>query len=301
MRSRRLDSWCLALALAACAPQDDRAPPTTGTGGSSAATTTGSGGNAGTGGSPGEGGAGGATGGTAGAGGSQDAALLDVADERARSDGAPDTPLVIIHDDAPSGGAPCPNGFTAVGSNRLRAGGATPAPFASAYNAELDGSSSAGPMLLALARIDTTKPFEWIATVGGLAAISGGGVGFVPPRADVPFTLAADRSLHIGPRAVEFALHFPKASAPASIAVASFSLEGAMSAGCGAVTVERATLLVPTSAGGVAFGGSTVAALMGNPTEAVGGVPNSAWRLDLAGTAAQVYAPGLSNDGGIEP
>jgi hypothetical protein len=30
-------------------------------------------------------------------------------------------------------------------------------------------------------------------------------------------------------------------------------------------------------------------------------VPNSAWRLDLAGTAAQVYAPGLLGDGGIEP
>jgi hypothetical protein len=74
-----------------------------------------------------------------------------------------------------------------------------------------------------------------------------------------------------------------------------------LSVGCGSLAVEKATLLVPERAGKLAFHGATVEALMGPPTETLRGVDRSAWPLELSGTAARVYAPGLLGDSGIDP
>ncbi|MET0596214.1 MAG: hypothetical protein ABW133_26190, partial [Polyangiaceae bacterium] len=304
MRCRRLFSFALVMGLAACAAERERAPQATSTGGSGDPTTTGGTGTGGsTGGTSGAGGSAGVSGGSGGSSGSagSSGSPPDASADGAPREAGPDTPLVIIHSDAPGAGSPCPSGLTTVGSNRLQAGGATALPFAMAYNAELDSSKTAGPLLIALYRVDATRPFEWMAAVGALNELPSGGVGFLAGHFDLPFTLAADRSLSIGSKPVTIALNFATSTPPVAIPIGSLALEGTLSSGCGSLSVERATLLVPIDAGTKAFHGSTVADLMGAPTETLGGIPNSAWRLDLAGTAAQVYAPGVLSDGGIEP
>jgi hypothetical protein len=210
--------------------------------------------------------------------------------------------LVIIHQDGSSGGAMCANNFAAVGSNRLLAGGATPTDFAAAYNAELAASSTAGPLLLAFFGVNDTNLLGWIAKVGALEpSDAGAGVGFAGVHADVPFTLASNRSLRIAPIAADFELKLVAPSSSISLPIGSIALDGSLSVGCGSLTVDKATLLVPIRAGTLTFHGSTVAALMGPPTETLGGVAHSAWPLELSGKASQVYAPGLLGDSGIEP
>jgi hypothetical protein len=301
MRCTRLKPWFLVAGLAACAPQQDRAPQATGSSSSGATTTTGATG--------GVGGTGGATGGASGTGGSLGGAggnggqtTGDAAVDSGPLDAGPDTPLVIIHRDAnPGGGPACANDLTAVGSNRLLASGTTPPDFAAAYNAELLASSTAGPLLFAFYGVNDTNLLGWIASVGALAPSDGGGVGFAGGHADVPFTLSLDRSLHIAAIAADFELELGIATSKLTLPLGSIALDGALSIGCGALTVEKATLLVPVGAGTSIFHGSTVEALMGPPTETLRGVAHSAWPLELSGTASQVYAPGLLGDGGIEP
>jgi hypothetical protein len=242
---------------------------------------------------------GGSPGGSAGSGG---AAIADASVGGGASDGAPDTPLVIIHQDGNIGVAPCANNFTALGSNRLLAGGATPPDFAAAYNAELAATSTAGPLLFALYGVNDTNLLGWIASVGALEPKdAGAGVGFAGIHAEVPFTLASDRSLHIAPIAADFELRLITPSSSVSLPMGSIALDGSLSVGCGSLTVDKATLLVPIRAGATSFHGSTVDALMGPPTETLRGVAKSAWPLELSGKASQVYAPGLLGDSGIEP
>jgi hypothetical protein len=291
----RLMPWMLVAGLVACAPQRDQAPQPTATPTAGSATAT-SGGSVGIGGSGGAGG----TAGAAGDGGS--GAVFDATSEGATPDGAPDTPLVVIHKDAASSGAACANNFTALGSNRLLAGSSTPAAFAAAYNAELAASSTAGPLLMALYGVNETSLLRWIAKVGALEpSDAGAGVGFAGRHVDVPFTLASDRSLTIPAVAADFELKLATPAGPALLPIGAIALHGLLSAGCGSLAVDKATLLVPERAGKLAFHGSTVEALMGPPTETLRGVDRSAWPLELSGKAFQVYAPGLLGDSGIEP
>jgi hypothetical protein len=257
----------------------------------------------------GVGGTGGATGGpsgtggaTGGAGGNGGNTSGDAAVDSAPEDGGPDTPLVIIHRDAnPGGGPACANDLTAVGSNRLLAGGTTPPDFAAAYNAELLASNTAGPLLFAFYGVNDTNLLGWIASVGALEPGDAGGVGFAGMHADVPFTLSPDRTLHIAAILADFELELSTPTSKLTLPLGSIALDGALSVGCGALTVEKATLLVPVRAGPSMFHGSTIEALMGPPTETLRGVAHGAWPLVLSGKASQVYAPGLLGDGGIEP
>ena len=218
------------------------------------------------------------------------------------SDASPDTPLVIIHQDGPSGAAACANNLTALGSNRLLAGGATPADFAAAYNAELAAANTPGPVLFAFYGVNDTSLLVWIAAVGALEpGDAGAGVGFAGNHAEVPFTLAANRSLRISAIAADFELKLLAPSGSVLLPIGSIALDGALSVGCGSLAIDKATLLVPVRAGALPFHGSTVEALMGPPTETLRGVPRAAWPLELSGKASQVYAPGLLGDAGIEP
>ena len=126
MLGSRLTPWIVVVGLCACTSDGNRmqgAGPadttTTGKGATTtaAATTTGMGGSAGGGRPHGWGGAGGTS--------TVDAAMREAG--------------VEIHDEASTTPVPCPNNRATLGS-RLRAGGATPAAFAEAYNAELDAS-----------------------------------------------------------------------------------------------------------------------------------------------------------------
>jgi hypothetical protein len=257
----------------------------------------------GSGGAGGAGGTGAGAGGTGGAGGNAAGGTTgDAAADGAPEGGAPDTPLVVIHPDAKPGAPLCANNLTALGSNRLLAGGRTPSDFAAAYNAELLASNTAGPLLFAFYGVNETNLLGWIASVGALRqSDAGGGVAFAGTHADVPFTLAQDRTLHVAAIAADFQLELVTPTSTLALPIGSIALDGSLSVGCGALTVDQATLLVPVRAGAAAFHGSTIEALMGPPTETLGGVAHSAWPLVLSGKASQVYAPGLLGDGGIDP
>jgi hypothetical protein len=293
MHCRPLETWFLVIGLMACS-QPERAPPPADI--PSTGSTTGM-----TGAGIGDGGSGSA--GTSGSGGgSGGATIADANMESGVSDGAPDTPLVIIHQDGSSGGVTCANNFAALGSNRLLAGGATPAHFAAAYNAEMALSSTAGPLLIALYGVNDTSLLGWIAKLGALEpSIGGAGVRFAGIHAEVPFTLSTNRSLRIAPIAADFELKLVTPAGSVLLPIGSIALDGSLSGGCGSLTVEKATLLVPLRAGNMSLYGSTVEALMGPPTETMRGVPRAAWPLELSGKASQVYAPGLLGDAGIEP
>jgi len=292
----RLKPWMLIAGLVACAQQRDPAPQQpidTPTAGSTSGASGGFAGAAGSGGA-------GASGGTAGEGGA--GTMADAASDGAPIDSAPDTPLVVIHKDASSGGAACTSNFTAHGSNRLLAGGVTPAPFAAAYNAELAASSTAGPLLMAFYGVNDTNLLGWIARVGGLEpSAAGAGVGFAGRHIETPFTLASDRVLSIPSVAADFELKLVTPQESILLPIGSIALRGRLSVGCGSLAIDKATLLVPERAGKLAFHGSTVEALMGPPTETLRGVDRSAWPLELSGQASQVYAPGLLGDSGIDP
>ena len=86
----------------------------------------------------------------------------------------------------------CSDDFTTLGSNRLRAGGATPASFASAYNEELDAATGPGPIVTMLQGMNETAASGWELRIGGLGRGSGGsGLWFSGPVAQGAFTIGA--------------------------------------------------------------------------------------------------------------
>jgi hypothetical protein len=206
----------------------------------------------------------------------------------------------LIHDDASTNAVPCANDRAALGS-RLQAGGATPAAFAEAYNAELDALRGPGPFLLVLLGVNDATPGAWVGALGALdPGEAGAGASFAEGHAMVPFTMGAARSIHIPATDASFHLRFAPPASDALVPVVSVELSGTLTPGCGSLAMTQAKFLIPTTAGSLAFHQSTIAALMGAPTESWRGQAASAWLLELGGTAKQVYAPGVLDDGGAE-
>jgi hypothetical protein len=288
MIASRLMHCIPVVGLLACTPDTNRlqgARPME-TGATTSATSSSTAGSGGSGGGAADGGGGGA-------GSSVDASTPDA--DLPRIDAG-----VVIHDDA-SDPAPCANNRAALGSIRLRAGGATPAPFAAAYNAELDALLGPGPLLIVLRGVNDTRSTAWIAAFGALApGDPSTGVTFASAHVEVPFTLGADRSVQVAPSSSSFELRFAPPASDVMIPVGSIELAGVLSRECGSLVMTKAKLLVPAIAGSLAFHGSTIGALMGAPTEALGGQASAAWALEILGTAKQVYAPGILEDGGAE-
>jgi hypothetical protein len=258
--------------------QGARPVDTTGSGGSRAATT----------GAAGTSGAGGGAGSASDAGGSGGS-----------SDGAVEGGH-ILHDDASTNAVPCTGNRASFGS-RLQAGGATPAAFAQAYNAELDALRGPGPFLLVLLGVNDPMPGAWVGALGALdPGDAGAGARFADDHAVVRFTLGAARSIQIPATDASFRLKFAPPASDALVPVVSVALSGTLTPGCGSLAMTKAKFLVPQAAGSVSFHGSTIAALMGAPTETWQGQAASAWLFELEGTAKQVYAPGVLDDGGAE-
>jgi len=280
MLGSRLTRWIQVLGLAACSSKSDPlqgAHPVDTTAGSttSGTGTAGSGGN----------------GGSAPEAGPKDAQV---------SDGSGGTRDVgsVIHDDSGGIPEPCINDRATFGS-RMTAGGATAAAFADAYNAELDVLKGPGPMLIVLRGVNEPAPNVGVAAFGALAVSdAGAGVRFAETHAEVPFTMSAKRAIDIARADAGFVLKFSPPASVADLPVGSVELAGTLAPGCGELVLTKAKFLVPASAGGVAFHGSTVGALMGALTETYRGQPASAWALELTGTAMEVYAPGVLEDGG---
>jgi hypothetical protein len=157
-------------------------------------------------------------------------------------------------------------------------------------------------MLVLLRGVNDSAAKPGIGSFGALDATdAAAGVRFAGVHADVPFTMSAMRAIHIAPGDVNFDLKFSPPASDVLLPVGSIELAGTLAIGCGALAVSKAKLVVPTSVGTVAFHGSTVASLMGAPTETLRGQAAAGWALELAGSAKQVYAPGVLDDGGIEP
>jgi hypothetical protein len=172
-------------------------------------------------------------------------------------------------------------------------------PFAIAYNAELDVLHGPGPLLIVLSGVNDAVPAAWIASFGALDAGQGAGVGFAGQRADVLFTMSATRSIQIAPIDANFDLKFAPPASDALVPIVSVELAGTLTTGCGSLIVTQAKFLVPAIAGGIIFHGSTIGDLMGPASETYHGQTASAWALEVAGTATEVYAPGVvNNDGG---
>ena len=292
MVGSRLTRWILVMGLTACS-SDPRIPgplDTTAKGSATTAATGGAGGNP-------SGSSGGADSAGAGVGGSSSGRGGAVEGDAATPDaGTIDAPAVI-HDDS-AGPAPCAGDRAALGTNRLQAMGATPMPFATAYNAELDVLHGPGPLLIVLAGVNDASPAAWIGSFGALDPGQGAGVGFAGQRADVPFTMSATRAIQIAPVDANFELKFAPPASDALVPIGSVELSGTLSAGCGSLVVTRAKFLVPATAGGIIFHGSTIGDLMGPASETYRGQAASAWPLEVAGTATEVYAPGVIDDGG---
>jgi len=220
-----------------------------------------------------------------------DAALTDV---RGSMDGG----IFVIRNEAAPTQTECAGDLAALGTNRLLAGGATPARFAEAYNGELMALSSPGPFLLALTGVNETTPSGWIAVLGALGRAAGGAVTFGGTRAAIPFSMSAERAIRIDPSGAQFVLSF--APSTAAIPAVSVALSGMLANACSSLSQAKLRLLLPASAGVVSFHGSTVGELMGPPTESWGGNAAAAWPLELSGTAQEVYAVGIV-DAGAEP
>jgi hypothetical protein len=289
----RLARWILASTLLGCSS------PSVGLGShpeisTTTTATTGTGTGTGTG--------GGGSGGSAPEAGSADSATVQDATHLDAQKPRPDGPYVVFDD---SGGEParCRYDRVALASAQLLAGGSTPSAFAAAYNAELATLRTAGPFLLVLSGINQSVASAWVGSFGALAEPSEAGesAGFAGSHADVPYTLGIGRALTVARHDAAFDLKFLPPSNDALVPVVSVELSATLSAACGWLSIDRAKLLIPASSGSVAFHGSTIASLMGAPTESFGGQAASAWPLELGGTAQAIYAPAALDDGGALP
>jgi hypothetical protein len=287
----RLARWILASILLGCSS------PSAGLGsqaGISTTATTGTGTGTGTG--------GGGSGGSSPEAGTTDSATVQDATNLDAQKPRPDGPYVVFDD---SGGEParCRYDRVALASAQLLAGGSTPAAFAAAYNAELATLRTAGPFLLLLSGVNESVASAWVGSFGALAEPleAGESAGFAGAHADVPYTLGIGRAVTVARHDAAFELKFLPPSSDALVPVVSVELSATLSAACGWLSIDRAKLLIPASGGGVAFHGSTIANLMGAPTESFGGQPASAWPLELGGTAQAIYAPAALDDGGVLP
>ncbi|HKQ67931.1 MAG TPA: hypothetical protein VJT73_01265 [Polyangiaceae bacterium] len=282
MRGRQLTQWFWVVSLAACTPDPDRYSvfPTFSEpegGGSLGIAGMGAGGASRLAGDGGQGGP-------------------RATDGAVARDAANDRDTVVVHME---GGVTvaCPNDRATLGSNELRAGGATPTAFANAYNLELDALQTAGPMLLTLSGVNAGSSATKTASFGALEA-SGRGAGFDGSPATAPFELDGARRVRIAPRVAAFGLRFVPPASAAIIPAGSIELTGTLANACTSLVIAKLALLVPASAGAVAFHGSTVAALMG-PTTATIERANDAWPLELTGKAQQVLSS-IGIDGGAE-
>jgi hypothetical protein len=189
----------------------------------------------------------------------------------------------------------------ALGSIRLFAGGATPAAFADAYNSELVLLTNAGPLLIALSGVSGTSDAPR-ADLGALGESAQGGAIFAGGHVAVPFSVDAAGTIRVAMTEAHFELQFVAPASAGLLPIAAVSLDSALGGGCSELAVMKMKLLVPATAGSMAFHGSTVAGLMGAAGENYGGGSGNAWPLELSGTAQRVFAPGVGgDDGGISP
>jgi hypothetical protein len=194
--------------------------------------------------------------------------------------------VVVRQDDA--GAAVCSNDRAPVGSSTLVAAGVTPAGFAAAFNAELMQLVTPGPFLLILSGVNAGSAAPKTAAFGALV-VTPSGADFERAPATVPFSWGGSGVVKVAKSDASFELRFVAPSA-AMIPVASVELTGTLENACSSLIISSLKMLVPATAGAMAFHGSTVGALMGTPTASAQGGSNNAWPLELSGEVKAIYA-----------
>jgi hypothetical protein len=196
-----------------------------------------------------------------------------------------------------AGVAPCSNDTATLDSHALLAGGATPAAFTDAFNAEMKKLTTPGPLLIVLHGVNEGSTATKVASLGPLMPLMLG-VGFASTPANMPFTIGAGGALQIPATSIAFQLKFVAPADDVLLPVSSVELTGKLASACASLSITSMKLLMPTSASAVAFHGSTVGALMGTPTESILGGTNNAWPLQLSGVANDVLALIADDAGG---
>jgi hypothetical protein len=197
-----------------------------------------------------------------------------------------------------AGPALCSRDRASMGSITLVAGGATPPNFAAAFNAELLKLTTPGPLLMVFSGVNQGSTAPKTASLGALA-VTPEGVSFAGAHAEAPFSMGPAGLVTIAKSNASFELRFNAPASNSMIPVASVELTGTLENGCVALTISSLKLLVPATAGSIAFHDSTVGVLMGAATASVQGGSNNAWPLELAGEVRQVYAV-LNDEAGAE-
>jgi hypothetical protein len=217
-----------------------------------------------------------------------DAATIGIADGSRAPDGSdasalPDGPLSVLQLDA--GQATCQDDTSALGSITLVAGGATPAAFASAFNAQLLKLPTPGPFLLTLSGVGNGPARE--ARFGALKVLPEG-VDFAEAPAEVPFSMDANRTVRVAHADASFGLQFVSPATATSIPVAAVELTASLTSSCTALSVTSLKLMIPSSAASTPFDTSTLGALLGTPSASLDGGASDAWVLELSGRMKQV-------------
>ena len=270
----------LTLMLAACS-SDDEPKPTGGVFAGSGGGTSGTGGASGGGAS----GSGGSAGDSGGGGTSPDAGDADVDAPDADGKDAVADVVTDVDLDVVLPLTACPNATSAVGTQQLQAGGATPTAFATAYNAELASMSEPGPMVLefnGLDVVDATGPAAWNLRFGAAEA-SGSTVSFLGTPAEIPFEFATNRNVIVSFTEADFSLHFDTATSQVDIPAVSIMTAGEFDDQCSTLLLEGLDVVIPATAGTLSFHGSTLADLLGDPDYDCCGGTKNAWMVMLSG------------------
>ncbi len=182
----------------------------------------------------------------------------------------------------------CAATYAAFGTQGLIAGGITSKAFAAAYNKEVATLAYPGPMLLAFKGVNGTDASKHKLRVGGLELFGGGPeVRFQGPTAEVSFEMGTGVTLKVPDQLASFKLHFANDIPVVAIRVT------AAAGDCTELSVDSLMLLISESAKDIAFGGSTVGALMGTPPIAAdAGAGPAIWPLELLGSDKKVTVGG---------
>ncbi len=152
-----------------------------------------------------------------------------------------------------AGPSVCGDPYVGYGTQRLVASYPTAQAFIDAYNAEVQNGSGAEPGQL-LVVVDYASDKAWF----GPAASAGAGYALDTPYDSATFTPQFD----VSPKA---AVTLELDVGGAQIPIRYLSSVATVGTGCHTIEFDALMLTIPADAGGVAFHGSTLSALLGNP------------------------------------
>lgn len=189
--------------------------------------------------------------------------------------------------DPPPSPAPlafCTQNTTELTTGSLLAAGVTAKAFADAWNTEA-AKTTGGAVLIELRGLESDPPSFSVAVGSSDSTVPPKFLTTVPgPGVNGATIDATSRALSSSAATASFSIKIGGATIP----IGRFALNGTLDGKCQGLGAATLTLFIPASAGSIAFAGSTVGALLGEPTDVIGTA--DAWRVELTGSAT--YAGG---------